>query len=483
MSLADFLFRFWQDITGWFLLVYILVTLGTFCWVLHTKRETMSAIAWSLTVLLFPFFGAFLFFVFGSQSITRPLTRKQEKRSAFKRISGFSDVRPSAEVPARWERLAKLGHHGEGFAVTAGNSITLYHEGHPAFDAMIETIRAAQNHVHIQFFIFRSDASGERFIDALCDCARRGVEVRFLYDSVGSYNLSSQLLKKLNEAGGRTASFLPIFNPLYRFRVNLRNHRKILVVDGRVGFTGGLNIGDEYLGLVKRFGPWRDTHLRMVGEGVHGLQRVFLEDWHFATEEAVHGERYTPKFETPPGAALAQVVHSGPDSLYKAIRETYFAGILQARKRVWIASPYFIPDGGLKDALMLAAWSGVDVRLLGLFRPDKWLPFLAARFYWTDVLSAGVKVYQYTGGMMHSKFMLVDGEWASIGTANMDNRSLYLNFEVNYQLFDPPAIAELEQHFLADLESSVQIDPNVFADRPLISKLAENASRLLSPIL
>jgi len=307
--------------------------------------------------------------------------------------------------------------------------------------------------------------------------------VRFLYDSVGSYSLSRRLLRKLTEAGGRSAAFLPILNPLYRFRVNLRNHRKILVVDGRVGFTGGFNIGDEYLGLSRRFGPWRDTFIRVEGEGVRGLQRVFLEDWHFATEEAVHGERYTPKFETPPGSALVQVVHSGPDSLYKAIRETYFAGILNARKRVWIASPYFIPDGGMKDAMMLAAWSGVDVRFLSLFRPDKWLPFLAARFYWTDVLSAGVKVYQYTPGMMHTKCVLVDGEWASIGTANMDNRSLYLNFEVNYQLFDQPTIAELEEHFLMDLESSIQVDQQVFSERPLVAKLAENASRLLSPIL
>ncbi|HEV3386651.1 MAG TPA: cardiolipin synthase [Gemmata sp.] len=483
MSPSDFFFRFWQDITGWALLFYLLLTLGTFCLVLHTKRETMSAIAWSLTVLLFPLFGAFLFFVFGSQSITRPLMRKQQKKSAYKRISGSADGRVSDDVPARWDRLAKLGQHGDGFPVTGGNSVTLYHEGRLAFDAMLEAIRAAQNHVHIQFFIFRSDASGARFIDALCECARRGVEVRFLYDSVGSYSLSRQLLRKLAEAGGRYAAFLPILNPLYRFRVNLRNHRKILVVDGRVGFTGGFNIGDEYLGLARKFGPWRDTFIRVEGEGVHGLQRVFQEDWHFATEEAVHGERYTPKFEKPPGTALLQVVHSGPDSSYKAIRETYFAGILHARKRVWIASPYFVPDAGLKDALILAAWSGVDVRLLGLFRPDKWLPFLAARFYWTDVLEAGVKVYQYSPGMMHSKIVMVDGEWASIGTANMDNRSLLLNFEVNYQLFDGPSIAELEQHFLADLDSSVRVDTQVFSERPFISKLAENASRLLSPIL
>jgi cardiolipin synthase len=483
MSPVDFFLRFWQDITAWLVLFDILFTVGTLCVVLHIKREAMSAIAWSLTVLLFPLVGALLFFLFGSQSIARPLSRRQQKRTAYKKITGSLDGRQSMDVPERWQTLARLAHHGEGFPVTGGNVVSLYHEGNAAFEAMLEAIQSARNHVHMQFFIFRSDASGVRFIDALCECACRGVEVRFLYDSVGSYNLSSKLLRKLTEAGGRSAAFLSILNPLNRFRVNLRNHRKILVVDGRVGFTGGFNIGDEYLGLSKKFGPWRDTHIRVEGEGVYGLQRVFLEDWYFATEEAVHGERYSPRFEKTPGSTLAQVVHSGPDATFKAIRETYFAAIVNARKRVWIASPYFVPDAGIKDALILAAWSGIDVRLLGLFRPDKWLPYLAARFYWADVLAAGVKVYQYTPGMMHSKIVLVDGEWASIGTTNMDNRSLLLNFEVNYQLFDAPAIAELEEHFLNDLSSSIRIDPGVFADRPFISKLAENACRLLSPIL
>jgi cardiolipin synthase len=483
MSLSDFLLTFWQDITGWVFVFYTLLTLGTFCWVLHTKRETMSAIAWSLTVLLFPLMGAALFFLFGSQSIARPLRRKRRKKSDYRQMSAGPERQPSEEVPGRWSNLAKLGHHGGGFPVTSGNAVTFYYDGTAAFEAMLEAIRAARHHVHIQFFIFHSDASGQRFVNALCECARRGVQVRFLYDSVGSYNLSSSLLKRLAGAGGAYASFLPIFNPLYRFRVNLRNHRKIVVVDGRVGFTGGFNIGDEYLGLSKKFGYWRDTHVCVEGKGVHSLQRVFLEDWYFATEKAVNGDDYFPNFERHPGNSTVQLVHSGPDMEYKAIRETYFAGILNARKRVWIASPYFVPDLGLKDALSLAAMSGVDVRLLNLYRPDKYIPYLAARFYWTDVVAAGVKVYQYTGGMMHSKIVMVDGEWASIGTANMDNRSLYLNFEVNYQLFDERLVAELEEHFLTDLEKSIRLDPLVFDQRPFVSRLAENASRLLSPIL
>ncbi|HJZ57485.1 MAG TPA: phospholipase D-like domain-containing protein, partial [Gemmataceae bacterium] len=208
-----------------------------------------------------------------------------------------------------------------------------------------------------------------------------------------------------------------------------------------------------------------------------------LEDWYFAAEEAVTGKEYYPRIAELPGRSPVQVVHSGPDTEYKAIRETYFAGILRGRKRVWIASPYYVPDPGLRDALVLAGRAGVDVRFLGLFRPDKWVPFLAARYYWDELLAAGVKVYQYARGMMHSKYVLVDGEWASIGTANTDNRSLFLNFEVNCLIYDAAAVAILEEQFLKDLEWSVRLDPAVFAARPLASRLAENAARLMSPVL
>lgn len=475
--------HYWQDIFAGAFLLDVVLVLVTLVWILHTKKETMSAIAWSLTVLLLPIIGALLFFLFGLQSINRRMARKQQRKSTYKKLAPSGVGRSDADTPDQWDTLAKLAFHGDGFPVTNGNSVTLYHDTHPAYEAMLAAIRAAQHHVHIQFFIFRGDNSGRRFIDALCECASRGVEVRFLYDSVGSYNLPRRCLRRLRQAGVPAVAFLPIFNPLYRFRVNLRNHRKIVVVDGRIGFTGGANIGDEYLGLHPKFGHWRDTFLRIEGPAVEGLQHVFLEDWFFATEKAVHGPRYYSRFKSPPGGSLVQVVHSGPDMDYKAIRETYFAAILNARQRVWIASPYFVPDSGLRDALSLMARAGVDVRFLGLFRPDKWLPYLAARYYYADMLAAGVKVYQYGRGMMHSKYVLVDGEWASVGTANLDNRSLLLNFEVNCQLFDPALVADLEQAFLADLNASVRIDPAVFASRPWLSQLAENAARLFSPVL
>ena len=484
MALAELFEQPWQDVAGWLVLLEVVLTLATLVWVLHLKKEPQAAIAWCLTVLLLPLVGPVLFALFGYQTIHRPLARRRKRRSAYRKLTGGAggEGERSAVVPEPWGVLAGLAHHPDGFPVTAGNRVELYHHGGPAYAAMLAAITAARHHVHMEFFIVRSDASGGRFFDALVAAARRGVEVRFLYDSVGSYALRSQLIRELRAVGGKAAAFLPLLNPLYRLRVNLRNHRKILVVDGRVGFTGGLNVGDEYLGLVPQFGYWRDTHLRLEGPAVESLQRVFLEDWFFATHEAARGPAYYPT-PAPAGDALVQIAHSGPDAEYKAIRETYFAGILRARKRVWIASPYFVPDAGLLDAILLAARSGVDVRYLGLFRPDKWLAFLAARYYWADLLAAGVKVYQYARGMMHSKYVLCDGEWASVGSANMDNRSLHLNYEANALLYDPAAVADLERHFLDDLSDSVRLDPAVYAARPLAGRLAENAARLFSPVL
>lgn len=488
--MSAFLDRFWQDVAGWLFLLEVVITVGTLVAVLHLKREPMSAIAWSLAVILLPGLGPLLFLVFGYQTVHRPIRRRRRRKEAYRSLAADApppaqpgDGAPPVAIPRRWDVLARLAHHADGYPVTAGNRVELYHHGDPAYAAMLAAVEAARHHVHIEFFIFRPDDSGRRFIAALAAAARRGVEVRFLYDSVGSFTLSARLLRDLRAAGGKLAAFLPLLNPIYRFRVNLRNHRKILVADGRVGFTGGLNIGDEYLGKVPKFGYWRDTHLRVEGPAVESLQRVFLEDWHYATEEPARGPAYYPTHAPHPGTSPVQIVHSGPDAEYKAIRETYFAGILRGRKRVWIASPYCVPDAGLRDALILAGRAGVDVRFLGLFRPDKWLPFLAARYYWSELLAAGVKVYQYTRGMMHSKYVLVDGEWASVGTANLDNRSLLLNYEVNALVYDPAVVAELEEHFLRDLEWAVRIDPDVFAHRPFVSRLAENAARLLSPVM
>jgi cardiolipin synthase len=286
----------------------------------------------------------------------------------------------------------------------------------------------------------------------------------------------------LFSAGGKVAAFLPVSLWRRSFQVNLRNHRKIVLTDGKVAFTGGLNVGDEYLGESARFGPWRDTFLRLEGPAVEGLQSVFVEDWDFAFGEPLQGPEYFPAFASA-GDVNAQVISSGPDMEIRAIREIYFAAMLRSRKRLWITSPYYVPDQGVRDALCLAAMSGVDARLLMPKTPDHLMPYFAGRYYLPELLACGVKVYRYTRGFIHSKVVLVDGQWASVGTANLDNRSLLLNFEVNCLFHTSRVVGELERQFLHDLEDSFRVEQKVFAQRTWPGKLAENVCRLFAPVL
>jgi cardiolipin synthase len=477
-----------------------ILSVATIVWVLATKKNAISAVAWCLVIFFLPLVGPLLFVLFGYQHVYRPLSRKRRHRRLFQRkhpphaepalawgereddnaIPEFDEAANTA-LPS-WEEVGRLARRFGAFPVTEGNQLTFYHEGPPAFDAFLEAIRSARHHIHLETFIFQPDDTGRLMLRALTEKARQGVEVRLLYDAMGSHRLHRPQLRQLRDAGGKDSLFLPI-NPLRRrIQINMRNHRKILVVDGKVAFTGGLNVGEEYLGLSSRFGYWRDTHLRLEGPAVAGLQRVFAEDWDFAAGEDLRDPVYFPKVEGT-GAYPVQVIESGPDREQKAIREVYFAAILRARRRVWIASPYFVPDPGLLDAVRLAGYLGVDVRLLGQYHPDKWIPFFAGRYYWNEVLNAGVKVYQYTRGMMHSKVLLVDDEWASVGTANLDNRSMHLNFEVNCLIYSSAAVAELEEAFRNDLQTAIRLERHVFLHRPFAGRLVDNACRLLSPIL
>lgn len=467
----------WIDLarfTGPLALLDLVIVVITLFWVLAIKREPTSAIAWCLLVIVVPLFGALFFFVFGYQSVHRPLARR--RRSGSGRVKNT----PKLSDERGYEGLAELAVRLGADPLTTGNHVEIYHTGAEAFDAMLAAIRGAQRSIHMEFFIARADESGVRFMEALAEKARAGVQVRFLYDAVGSWSLRSRVLRILTDAGGQAEPFLTLLNPLRRrLQVNLRNHRKILVVDGQWGFTGGLNLGDEYLGRSPFFGPWRDVFMRVEGPAVASLQKVFAEDWEFAAEEVL------PLDAVPSSAGTdhVQVLWSGPDQDIKTIREVYFAAIMRARQRVWLVTPYFVPDSALLDALCLAARSGRDVRVLCPFRPDKWVPHLASRYYWADLLRAGVNVYQYTAGFLHEKLLLIDDDWSSVGTANFDNRSLLLNFEVTCVIESPAVCRNLREGFQRDCEQAVRIDAAVFSGRPFVARMAENVCRLLSPIL
>jgi cardiolipin synthase len=362
-----------------------------------------------------------------------------------------------------------------------GNEVTLYHETQVAFDHLCDAIRDARRHIHLQYFIIQPDEAGQKIIDLLAAKAKEGVQVRLLYDAVGSRRLTHRMLRSLIDCNGKCRSFLG-FTSLRRLAVNMRNHRKIAVIDGRVGFTGGANIGREYLGKDPHFGYWRDEQLRLEGPGVGGLQQIFVEDWDFATGEYLQGEDYFPELPRV-GDATVQIIAGGPDQDVNSIRELVFSAVTMARERLWIASPYIVPDQGIMDALRFAARLGVDVRLLCPLKPDHWLTYYAGRYYFTELMAEGIKLYEYAKGMMHSKIILVDGQWASVGSANLDYRSLCLNFEANCLIHSPDLVAELEEAYRSDLQQSVRLELYAFRGRPFATRLLENGCRLLSPTL
>lgn len=469
----------WPSIAGILALIDILAIITTIMWVLAIKREPSSAIAWSLLVILIPIFGIVAFVLLGYQSIHRPLKRKRDHARDYR----------SKQIPIMRQELtdadniSTLAEQLGSGPKTTGNALDFYHEGEAAYQAMLQAIDQAKHHIHMEFFILRGDESGYRFIAALAERAKAGVQVRLLYDAIGSWSLRYRHTKPIVDAGGTVVPFMALQNPLRRrLKINLRNHRKILVIDGRIAFTGGFNIGDEYLGKVPKFGGWRDSFVKLQGPAVASLQRVFAEDWDFAHNEEIDGAPFFPPLK-PVGKETVQIVWSGPDQDTKAIREVYFAAIMRAKSRIWITTPYFVPDTALTDALAVAARMGRDVRVLLPFRPDKWTPLLASRYLWHDLLTAGVKIYQYTNGFLHAKAMVIDDDWASLGTVNFDNRSFHLNFEVTALITSAHSVEQLAATFLADQEHAIQMNLLTFDARPFISKIAENAARLASPIL
>ncbi|MCS7161205.1 MAG: cardiolipin synthase [Gemmatales bacterium] len=456
-------------------------------WVLYTKKESPSAPAWALTVIGVPVLGIILFALFGYNYVYRPIRKRRRLRlSAAARERSLPEHLQRGQARPRssptWNNLGQLAAQLGAFPVSYGNRVRFYHQTRDAFEDMFQAIDQAEHHIHLEYFIVRADMTGGRLLEKLIAKAQQGVEVRLLYDAVGSILLHTSFIRPLCKAGGRCEPFLTI-NPLRRrIQVNLRNHRKITVVDGRIAFTGGINIGDEYLGRDPRFGDWRDEHICVEGPAVACLQMVFAEDWQFASGEDLRGASYFPRCE-PAGDAVVQIVNSGPDQAKNANRDLLFAAISMARKRLWIATPYFVPDPGLLDALRLAARVGAEVRILLPRVADHWLTHFATRAYVDELLDEGIRFYEYLPGMMHSKMMLVDDAWGYVGSVNLDYRSLRLNFEINCVLHSEAELQELRRAFEQDFARSELLDRAKFRQRGWQVRLAENFSRLFAPLL
>jgi len=479
------LFDFWQNLSIFAVLHVVLIS-TLIPWILLTKREHTAATSWILLILMMPIFGSLFYWVFGYNYLYRRQQRKRRHRERFARqhrtASNRGSVTDLEALPATYGDLGRLASITGAYPVETGNKVELYHDTHDTMEALLAAIDSAQHHIHLEFFIIHSDAAGEALVEHLTRKARDGVEVRLLYDALGSLHLKRATLAPLVAAGGEMLAFLPLRLQRSRLHVNLRNHRKLVVVDGGTAFTGGMNIGDEYLGRHAYFGYWRDTFMRVDGPAAGSLQCVFQEDWDFAGGSAFDGDKYFPNMPNA-GESLVQVAAAGPDQDTNCIREMYLLAMLSAREKLWIATPYFVPDVGLLDAIRVARYRGVDVKVLGIAKPDHYVAFYASSYYWAEMTQLGVEVYLYHKGMMHSKLMMVDGRWAMVGSANLDDRSLRLNFELGCALHSPEAVADLERAFLRDLEDATRVDPVEVATRSIPRRMLENACRLAGPNL
>ncbi|WP_433748955.1 cardiolipin synthase [Falsibacillus pallidus] len=452
------------------------------------NRHPTQTLTWLVVLGSFPLLGFVFYLLFGRNY-------RKEKMFREKYILDKEAYIKYEEFPENHEpRLEKLGDHQKKLyhlaqklghsPVSFSTATKVLTNGQETFQFIKEELKRARHHIHMEYYIVRNDELGREIKSILIDRAKAGVKIRFLYDAVGSWKLSKRYISELKAAGVEAIPFGPVKVPFLNNKFNFRNHRKIIVIDGKVGFVGGLNIGDEYLGKNDHFGFWRDTHLMVHGEAVKSLQLIFFQDWYYMTSEHFLDEKYL--HSEPPDLFQdggVQMIAGGPDNEWSVLKDIFFAMINSAEHSVWIASPYFIPDEDIFSALKIAALSGIDVRLLVPNRPDKRIVFHASRSYFPELLAAGVKVYEYEKGFMHSKIVIVDNELASIGTSNMDMRSFHLNFEVNAFLYRTLSTQTLVKEYLHDLESSNELNLDTFSNRHIGYRLLESTSRLLSPLL
>ncbi|MDB5337460.1 MAG: clsA [Planctomycetaceae bacterium] len=449
------------------------------------KRQPVSTVAWVLVIALVPYLGGLFYLIFGINRVER---RTASKRRAAEIIAGHLTelgqyhVMVDEIVDERSRQMARLACRLSVTRPTFGNSIEIIPKTTQTLAEITAAVNAAEHSVHLEYYIWQPDETGTELRNVLIKKAREGLKIRFLYDAVGSSRLTRHFLQPMRDAGITVASFLP--GPTFRERwsINLRSHRKIVVVDGNIGFTGGMNIGDEYLGKNPQFGYWRDTHLMMRGPSVLQLQQVFVEDWFFATGEKLLLTELFPDCRDS-GDQTAQVIAGGPDNDQETLHALFFGAVNEAEQRITLVTSYFVPTLPLVAALETAARRGVRVRLLLSGSSAHYTTILAARSYYDTLLACGVEIYEYTGGMLHSKTLTIDGRWSFVGTPNFDARSLLLNFEVGVILYEKPAAEALEEQFEQDLTSAKRIHLQGWNDRPWRTVLAENFCRMFSPVL
>jgi len=454
------------------------------------NNNSSKTIAWLLILFLVPVAG-FIFYILFGQNVRKKKRFEKKKHIDFELLSQIASTQGKIldeiglfrnDESMVKSRLIKLLLKNSNSPFTVNNQVEVLTNEKNTYSSIIKELERAEHHIHMEYFIIRNDNIGNKIKNILIEKAKSGVEVRLIYDSVGCWKLGKKYIKSLVNAGVKAYPFYPVIFPVLSRQLNYRNHRKIIVIDGSVGFLGGINIGDEYLGKNTHLGFWRDTHIRIEGEAIYSLQNIFLKDWNFVSDELILDRKYYPKLGYH-GEQLIQITSSGPDSDWESILQAYFTMISTAERRIWITTPYLVPDESILMALKTAALSGIDVRIIIPSKPDHYLVYWASRSYIEELIVAGVKVYTYQKGFIHSKILLVDGISVSIGTANLDIRSFSINFEVNAFIYDNEVVERLEDDFLMDIEDSKEIELEQHLKRSISIKFREALGKLFSPLL
>jgi cardiolipin synthase len=453
------------------------------------KKRPSATLAWLWAIVFIPFIGALAYFAIGTDRLRRRRLKRRglfSARSIRQRVtSGSTDDATTGllqRLPRRDRQFLQLLSRINHLPVSSAENLRILRDSSDFYSSLEARIREAKHHVHLEFYIWNGDETGLRFLRLLNDAARRGVIVRLLLDGVGSHGLTEGLLEDFKAAGGHFSWFQSLDPNRNRFFLNLRNHRKLQIVDGAIAFVGGMNIGREYEGLDADLGHWRDVQVEADGQVVSELQDVFADDWFFATGEKISATAYFP-VATGRARHLVHVVLGGPDRRNEPISKSIVSLLNEASDRVWIATGYFVPDDVILAALELAASRGVDVRLLISEKNDHpWL-VTVGRSYYGQLLAAGVRIFEYSVGINHAKIMLADDQWAMVGSANLDYRSMRLNFELNLLFHSAERNGELARILEHDFGLCREIDQAAFARRPFRTKFLEATLRPLSPML
>ena len=473
--------------------IYEIIKVVAIVHVLMDNRQPVKTMAWAMVIYFVPVVGLVLYLFFGLNTRREKLISQRSLDQLTRRsMLGFVD-QTDMQVPERYKQMVELFVNENSSLPFKNNKVELFTNGYSFFLSLIADIGRARHHIHVDVYIFEDDALGRLVRDVLIDKARQGVEVRVIYDDVGSWSTDSEFFEQMRDAGVEVSPFLPVRFPQFAGKVNYRNHRKIFVIDGEVGYVGGYNIATRY--VKGRDGmSWRDTMVRLTGNGVYGIQCTFLIDWYFVDRTMISSRDYYPPLSSAPvkgcispvvNSCISQMVNSSPSSPYPSIMHGYVRALIEAQRYVYIQTPYFMPTESVLVAMKTAAIGGVDVRLMVPRKGDAHVVAWASRTYLREIMEAGVKVYMYSGGFLHSKILVADDSMATCGSTNVDFRSFENNFESNVFFYDKDTAVRFRKMFEVDITSSVLLNslPPERLQVSFFARLWESITRLLAPVM